>query len=285
MLERRWPDGSASRPAAWVSGFVILFLSLPVVAQERPSSRGFLGPPSPDSCFWTDRAFKDVPARDPASAPGVVLWSHGQNGGGVPSWNVGAPPVVRMFADKGWEVVLVQRNERCEGNCSQKGASYVTNMVEEVDKAKKAGYRRILVAGQSFGAGTVLDAAGKSTDIDGVMAFALSHGRNSCRDPKTFKPDMVPFHERMIKTGIKEARAPRILVSMGLGDHCVGMTFTPIVGQGLAEKNIAYIHFDESMRQGGHGAAVGREFAAMYGACVVAFFTRDEPPPPGRTVC
>ena len=253
--------------------------------QGRPVVNGILGPPSPATCFWTDRAFKDIPERGPAEAAGIVLWSHGQAAGGQRSWHHGAPPVIRMFAEQGWEVVLAQRNERCEGSWTQKGGAYVANLVEEVSRAKKAGYRRVLVAGQSVGAGTALGASARSKDIDGVMAFALSHGRGSCRDPTTFRPERVPFFEEMIKKGIAESIAPRILISMGKDDHCVGMTFTPLVTSALAQKNAAYIHFDESMRQTGHGAAITKDFAATYGACVVEFFVREDAPPKGRHVC
>ena len=273
MLVRRSALGAALFAAGWVG------------AAERAIVNGLLGPPAPDACFWTDRAFKDVAERNPQEAPGIVLWSHGQAGGGRRSWHAGAPPVIRLFADKGWEVVLAQRNERCAGNWNEKGASYVANLVEEVAKAKKAGYRRVLVAGQSFGAGTALGASAQSKDIDGVMAFALSHGRGSCRDPGLFRPEMIPFHEAMIRKGIDQSIAPRMLISMGKDDHCVGVTFTPLVASALARKDAAYIHFDESMRQTGHGAAVSAQFAATYGACVVEFFARETPPPKGRHIC
>ena len=159
------------------------------------------------------------------------------------------------------------------------------DLVDEVAKAKKAGYRRVLVAGQSVGAGTALGASAQSNQIDGVIAFALSHGRGSCRDPNTFRPEMVRFHEEMIRTGIAQSLALRILISMGKEDNSVGVTFTPLVAAALAQKNAAYIHFDESMRQTGHGAAVCAQFASTYGGCVVAFFDRDAAPPRGRHVC
>ena len=254
------------------------------IAAEHPGASGLLGPPTPDACFWTERAFGDVPERSPSDAAGIILWSHGQ-AGRRKAWHWGAPPVIRMFANKGWEVVLAQRNERCAGNWNAKGESYVKNLVEEVDKARKAGYRRVLVAGQSIGAGTALGASARSKDIDGVIAFALSHGRGSCRDPNRFQPEMIPFHEAMIRNGIEQSIAPRILISLGKDDHCIGVTFTPLVAAGLARKNAAYIHFDESMRQTGHLAAMSPQFATTYGACVVDFFSREEAPAKGRHVC
>ena len=255
------------------------------LSQQRPEVNGILGPPTSNTCFWTDRAFKNIQERGPANAAGIILWSHGQAANRQRSWQFGAPPIIRLFADRGWDVVLAQRNERCSGNWNERGREYVANLVEEVAKAKNAGYRRIIVAGQSFGAATALGATAMTKDIDGVISFALSHGRGSCRNPKTFRSEMIPFHEQMIKTSIAESHIPRILISVGKDDHCVGVTFTPLVAESLASKNIPYIHFDESMRQTGHGAAVSSEFATTYGECVLDFFVRTVPLPPGRHVC
>ena len=72
-------------------------------------------------------------------------------------------------------------------------------------------------------------------DIDGVISFALSHGRGSCRNPMTFRSEMIPFHEQMIKTSIAESHIPRILISVGKDDHCVGVTFTPLVAESLGK--------------------------------------------------
>jgi dienelactone hydrolase len=274
-------------------GFVVAFFLIghhPVTlfADETQGKRvvvnGYLGPPTFTTCYWTEREFKDLAERRPTLAAGIVLWSHGQ-AAGQPSWHIGAPPVIRLFAEGGWDIFLVQRNQLCEGNWPTKGNEYVENLVNEVHAAKKRGYRRILVAGQSMGAGTALGAAGKTEEIDGVLAFALSHGRGSCRDPRTFRPGMIAFHEKEIKWAIQESRPPRILISMGKDDHCVGHSFSPMVSTTLAAKEIAYIFLDESMAIPGHGAATGRQFALLYGDCVLRFFARQDNPEHGHHTC
>jgi len=255
-------------------------------AQPAPSERSRpAGPPTPDTCYWTERAFQDLPELGPGRAKGVILWSHGQDASGRPNWQYGAPPVIRLFADTGWDVILVQRNERCQGRWVEKGGEYVSNLVSQVRLAKQNGYRRVLVAGHSVGAGTALGAAGVSSDIDGVLAFALSHGRSGCRDPRTFMPQMIAFHEREIRNGIEQNRAPRILICMGKDDHCVGHSFTPLVSSALAATGRAYIHFDETMAIAGHGAANTGKFARLYGKCIREFFDRTDSPAPGRHVC
>ena len=245
---------------------------------------GHLGPPTPRTCYWTEREFKDLPEHGPALAAGILLWNHGQSTG-HPSWQFGAPPVIRLFAQSGWDILLVQRNPICEGNWSAKGREYVETLLKEVHAAKKRGYRRILVAGQSVGAGIALGASGKTEQIEGVLAFALSHGRRSCRDSRTIRPGMIAFHEKQIERGIKEALSPRILISMGKDDHCVGHSFSPLVSGTLATKEIAYIYLDESMAIAGHGAATGGQFASLYGDCVLKFFSQEDKPENGRHSC
>src|SRR5215470_107877 len=272
--------------------FVVAFLFLgsglvTALAEETPGNRalvnGYLGPPTPSTCYWTEREFKDLPERGPERAAGILLWNHGQ-WTGHPSWQHGAPPVVRLFAEAGFDVFLVQRNPDCEGSWSAKGREYVGNLVKQVRAAKRKGYRRVLVAGQSTGAGIALGAAGTSRDVDGVMAFALSHGRMTCRDPRTFRPEMIAFHEKQIGRAIRESWSPRVLISMGRDDHCVGHSFTPLISKTFAGKDIAYIYLDESMAVAGHGAATGQQFASLYGDCVLEFFTEDKPAH-GRHAC
>lgn len=259
--------------------FALIACLTSALAEETTGSRalanGYLGPPTPGTCYWSEREFKDIPERGPALATGIILWSHGQ-ATGHPSWQYGAPPVIRLFAERGWDVFLVQRNPRCEGSWPAKGREYVDNLVNEVLEAKKRGYRRVLVAGQSVGAGIALGASGGPGQIEGVMAFALSHGRRSCRDARTIRPGMIPFHEKQIEKAIRESRSPRILISMGRDDHCVGYSFSPLISSALAKKSVAYIHLDESMAIAGHGAATGTEFASLYGDCVLEFFSDDE---------
>lgn len=273
------------RMGAALLGLTLATATVGAGAQERPTMNGRLGPPTPETCFWSTREYADLPERGPAEAAGIVLWNHGQAGDGRPNWQHGPAPVIRQFAERGWDVWLVQRNERCQGSWERKGAGYVANLLRDAERAKDRGYKRVLVAGQSYGAGTAL-AAGRSEKVDGVLALALSHGRGSCRDPRTFRPEMVPQQERHIREGIAQVRAPRVLVSMGKDDHCVGHSFTPLIAGALAERPIAYIHFDEaSMPFSGHGAAMHKDFAAMFGQCIYKFFTQDPPPPHGRTVC
>jgi hypothetical protein len=264
---------------------VLLVVTVDAWAQtERPIRNGREGPPTPDTCYWTSREYKDIPERGPAEAAGIVLWNHGQHSK-VPTWQNAPSPVMRLFAERGWEIRLIQRNERCESTWEFKGGDYVANLVREVNRARADGYKRLLTAGQSYGAGIALGASGSTDRIDGVLAFALSHGRGSCRDAFKIKQGMIDTQAGYIRDGIQQARSPRLLISMGADDQCVGHSFTPMIDAELAKKQAAYIHFDESMPFTGHQAANLPAYAKLFGDCIFGFFTQVPGPSVGRTFC
>ena len=246
----------------------------------------YSGPPTVSTCFWQVPAYPEISMLGPEQAVGAVLYSHGQSGGLRPSWT--RPPVRIIhtrFAKQGWDVIKVQRNERCAGRWSDRGAGYVKDFVQRIEKLKEAGYRRIVVAGQSFGAGIVLGAAGRNTNIDGVLAFALSHGRGSCRQASTFRYEMIGFHERQIRNAIRASKAPRIVIVLAKDDHCIGHSFTPTVNAELSRKQgTAWIYLDESSAVSGHGAANRRRFDSVYGECLHQFVS-DEIVVPRRHTC
>jgi len=271
---------TASIPICVIALFFIWILEGRIVRAEHISRSG---PPTPSTCFWTEREFPDIEPISPENAAGIILWNHGQDAKAVPSWRTGAPPVIRRFAERGWEVRLVQRNERCQGNWNTKGAQYVENLIKEVIRAREEGYAKIVLAGQSYGAGTALG-AGSNSEVDGVIAFALSHGRGACRDQRTFKSSMILMHSKYIKEGIRELQTPRILISMGTNDHCIDHSFTPLINRELLLKPVSYLFFDEKMKFEGHAAALSKAFDKTYGECIFGFFNKEHMPP-GRTSC
>ncbi len=239
----------------------------------------YSGPPTQSTCFWEVPAYSYMkkPLLGPEQAKGVILYSHGQRAKGLPGWT--RPPVKiikRRFADTGWDVIKVQRNERCTGRWDVKGGSYIKDFVQRVQSLKEAGYRKIVVAGQSVGTAVALGSSAHSTDIDGVLAFALSHGRGSCRRPDQFRYSMISFHEHKIKKAIRAAQAPRIVIVLAKDGHCIGHSFTPTVNVELSKKlNVAWIYLDETSAVPGHGAANRAKFNRIYGQCLHDFINDD----------
>ena len=248
----------------------------------------YSGPPTAFTCFWQVPAFPELPAIGPERAHGVVLYAHGQRARRRPGW-IWPPPqlLYTRFAKQGWDVIKVQRNERCEGGWTRTGGRYVGDFAKRVAELKSAGYRRIIAAGQSVGAAVALGASGRTGDIDGVFAFALSHGRGSCRRADQFRHEMIGFHERHIRNAIRAAKAPRIVIVLAKDDHCIGHSFTPLVNAELSKKKgFAWVYLDETSAVSGHGAAQRSGFDRIYGECLSGFMNDDAIAiAPGRITC
>src|SRR5260221_8128360 len=63
------------------------------------------------------------------------------------------------LAARGWDVIKLNRNPVWENSWSSAGQRHVARVAEEVAAARRRGYRRIVVAGQSYGGGLSLGAA------------------------------------------------------------------------------------------------------------------------------
>jgi len=102
----------------------------------------------------------------PQRAAGVIVWNHGRSIGSEDSESP-TPPYLRVVRDAGWDVM---RFDRRRDDDSLTGSA--RRLVELVGQLKARGYRRVVLAGQSFGAFLALMAADDSNDVDAVVATA-----------------------------------------------------------------------------------------------------------------
>ena len=285
--EGSWTDkrsadsGRSSRP---VSSPAVPATSLPATPTPKPCTTPARPPPSPAS--GRCRRSPNSQRSDPSGLAGSCSTPTASAPGAGPGW-IWPPPqlLYTRFAKQGWDVIKVQRNERCEGGWTRTGGRYVGDFAKRVAELKSAGYRRIIAAGQSVGAAVALGASGRTGDIDGVFAFALSHGRGSCRRADQFRHEMIGFHERHIRNAIRAAKAPRIVIVLAKDDHCIGHSFTPLVNAELSKKKgIAWVYLDETSAVPGHGAAQRSGFDRIYGECLSGFMN-DDAIVPGRSSC
>jgi len=86
---------------------------------------------------------------------------------------------MRLLQTRGWDVVMVKRHHQAEANDPLYRT--VQRTLEEAAASRKAGYRKVVLAGQSFGGWVTLDAIDTSRDIDAAVAFS-GHPRQA-RDP------------------------------------------------------------------------------------------------------
>jgi pimeloyl-ACP methyl ester carboxylesterase len=100
----------------------------------------------------------------PQRAMGVVVWSHGRSLS-YQDWQSPNPPYLAVLRAAGWDVMRFDRlrDDDSLGASSRRLAAYA-------DQLKREGYRRVVLAGQSFGAFLSLMAADRSSDVDAVVA-------------------------------------------------------------------------------------------------------------------
>ena len=102
----------------------------------------------------------------PHLAKGVVVWNHGRSLD-AEDYKSPTPPYLRVLRDSGWDVLRFDRLR--DGDTLTASTHRLVGIVSEL---KQRGYRRIVLAGQSFGAFLALMAADDSESVDAVIATA-----------------------------------------------------------------------------------------------------------------
>jgi pimeloyl-ACP methyl ester carboxylesterase len=110
-------------------------------------------------------AYPATPQFGTEKAIGAVIWIHGHSE--VEDSKSPTPPYVWNLHQAGWDTYRFDRMR--DGDTLP---ASTRRLVEEVDKLKQEGYRKVALAGQSFGAFIALMAAGESSNIDAVIATA-----------------------------------------------------------------------------------------------------------------
>jgi len=201
----------------------------------------------------------------PEHAMGVVVWNHGRSINIEDSASP-TPPYLRVLRDAGWDVLRLNRPR--DGDTL---TASTRRLVDQVGQLRQKGYRRIALAGQSFGAFLALMAADSSDDVDAVVAtspaafgsfeeFYDSWRQNATR--------LYPLLER-----IKRAR---VMLFYFHGDD-----FDP-GGRGersrtiLSARPIGFTVVDQPAFLSGHWASSTGLFLRRFGACIRDFIDADK---------
>ncbi|MBR0657437.1 alpha/beta hydrolase family protein [Plastoroseomonas arctica] len=204
----------------------------------------------------------------PERAAGVLLWSHGYGGRDVDSRNSPAPGFVSLLNDAGWDVYRFDRSP-----LEDDLASSLPRLLREAPLLRGAGYRRVVLAGQSRGAWQSLLLAGAMPEsVDAVVATApAAHGAQG-----TGQGAAVDDFRRAL-AGFPDAR-PRLAVALFDDDP-----FDPDVAartalvEALAARRTGptlLIRPGAAIR--GHGGASEVGFTQAYGACLLTFLMAPE---------
>jgi dienelactone hydrolase len=201
----------------------------------------------------------------PRQAAGVLVWNHGRSIS-VEDADSPSPPYLRILRDAGWDVLRFNRLR--DGDTL---TSSTRRLVEHVEQLKQTGYRRIALAGQSFGAFLALMAADAAEDVDAVVATAPAAFGNFDEFYDSWRLNstrLYPLLER-----IKRAR---VMLFYFHGDD-----FDP-GGRGersraiLSDRQIGFSVIDQPAYLAGHWASSTGLFLRRFGSCIRDFIDADK---------
>ena len=257
------------RLAVLATAFVILTMPPEVSAQaddlacaQQPGNR----------FFWVERAFCDLQLNGPDRANGVVIWNHGMSGTSQ-SWMAPAPPALRLLQGRGWDVFVLKRHHAAETD----NALYrtVQRTLQEAATLKKSGYRKVVLAGQSFGGYATLEAVDTSPDIDAAIAFA----------PGVRPSGAGRLDPSIIERILQRAKVGRLALLFPKDDALFGNLVRGASAEAiLSRRTLPYLLLDETSGISGHGGGMTGRFALRYGLCLADFLAASSLPA-GRFVC
>jgi dienelactone hydrolase len=210
--------------------------------------------------MWLDRAVADRPPAGPPNARGAVIWSHGLSLYDEDS-QAPSPPYLRSLAGAGWDVFRFNRR-RTADNLDATTAG----LVQAARDLRRQGYRRVVLAGQSFGAFTSLKAVAEDGVAEAVIATAPAAYGSFFDSFPNWRANAHELYALLSRVG----RA-RIMLFLFHGDD-----YDP-GGRGdtaralLARRPGFDLVIDQPADLSGHAAAATGLFARRFAACIDRF--------------
>lgn len=199
----------------------------------------------------------------PQAAAGVVVWSHGYGGRMADHRQRSAPGVLAVLNDAGWDVLRFDRDP-AEDDLPVALAA----MRRGLPALRQAGYRRVVLAGQSRGGWqSVMLAAEQPDAVQAVLAFAPSAHGEAAR-PNNLASATEDF--RRLLAGLPDA-GPRLAVTVFPEDP-----FDPdpaaraaMVTEAAARRGAPTLALFPEPPIRGHGGVNDWRFTRAFGACIL----------------
>src|SRR5262245_16265450 len=225
--------------------------------------------------FWVERAFCDLDQHGPEKANGIVIWNHGISGT-MEQWRAPVPPAFRLLQLRGWDVVVIKRHNLAETGGDAALYRAVQRTLEEVRRQREAGYKKIVLAGQSYGGYITLESAEQAPAV--FAAVAMAPGVRAIGGAGSLDASIT---ERSLQ-GIK---VERVAVVFPKDDALFGnLVRGERANRILGARRIPYLLLDETSGLTGHGGGTTGRFALRYGACLYDFLSTPTIPE-SRFVC
>ncbi len=224
---------------------------------------------------------KDLPNRGPAAALGLVIWNHGVSGQHEQSHI--PPAYVATLMRAGWDVRRIARDALNESNWASAGQRHVARTVEEVAKAKSEGYKRIVLAGQSYGGAITLE-AGRQTEVWAIVPSAPGTGISHAQIGAFTDQNQGTNQLFAALASTKAARAIGILPAQdeySLSSPERGRRSREIA----TEKGLLYLALDDDSGLVSHHASSSALMNFAYGECVARFLDPEFAPKAGVNLC
>jgi len=207
-----------------------------------------------------------VPAQDVVSlfgarqALGAVIWSHGRSSQAECD-RAPTPDYIEAFRSAGWDIFRLNR-PRSVDTMLTSGAA----LTSAADALKQQGYRRIVLAGQSFGAFLSLIAAGRSEAVDAVIGTAPAAYGSAYSNPTGYSRNATELYDLL-----RSVRHARVALFFFEGD-----IFDPggrgmLADQILSASGLSHLVIDRPTGLSTHWASTSSAFAAQYATCLLAF--------------
>lgn len=228
--------------------------------------------------------YDDVAHKGPQAALGLVIWNHGVSG----QHDTGAAPVpayLRKAAQAGWDVVKIKRDGLQEGGgWTTGGLRHVERTVEEIKRQREAGYKRIVLAGQSYGGAITLETA-RRIEVYAIIPSAPGTGVRSTDlgSPMTSTQGSTQLYD-----ALADGKFERAIPILPYADEFASSS--PERGRRareiLSKRGVPFLPLDDASTQlVGHGASSSALMNFAYAACVVAFLDPARAPAAGLNAC
>lgn len=228
-----------------------------------PAEQGALGP-------FTRSAFHLH--RGPAAAEGVVVWGHGYGGAGEEMRGAPLPGFLTALNEAGYDIL---RFDRVPGDDAL--ALTLPRLVRALPLLREAGYRRVILGGQSRGGWQALLAAAQRPDlVEAVLAAApAAHGEMDASAEARQAQALEDFRRAL--AGLRDTPL-RLLVMLFEEDE-----FDPDPGQRAravaelaAERRPPTLVLWPQGPARGHSAVGDWRFTRDYAACVITLLRAPE---------
>lgn len=199
----------------------------------------------------------------PSKAKGIIIWSPGFSNGHPKAATASMPHFLDWVYGHGWDVYFMQREGGYRHTDRPRHAAAIQNAVKGL---REAGYKRIVLGGQSSGGTYSLLAAEQNLNLHAIILTASGPSTGS-----------VPF-----KQMLSNAKAGKFLIAHFANDKKIGQRNESQINAVLSQKGRPFSHIYEPVGIEGHSSAFLSTFSKRFAGCILRFLNSGQP---SRGIC